>query len=591
MLQNLQEYYRKSEEENIDVDSFQADLTNLIKTLEPTEVFHVLIENDLLENDFYFADELHFWSGVQRYKIDKLNFSTIDELVNAAIIYLKFRNNSTSNTLLKAKYNQILWYSPLTNKFEYGKASIDNYLEYIQNWIVKYDNPNNDLQVLEYLTYLQKQCKALRYRFDDFNSLITQFVNKYEMFSGWFIYNVVQLAYDSRGSFDKTFNEKCIHVLENVFNSSSQSVNDDIYSLALKYGTFLKLPVQHWHNLMGHFYYETAKKRKKGSPDFLIPEYYGKAIRYFELAKNEEMAAQLNKEFPKIKSENPLTTVQFNIPVSSESSIIMSMIERNLQENIEAMDTEKLINFLSYEKTLMCSSTETSNQEVFLQFAKKSNYDINNNFNHSQTQPLINPFQLHLKLFTIKSVGHCLKYGIESNQLSFKLLIQHFETNSWFGNTEEGIRCLELLKPGINSFFNLFTNYLSSQDISRLEFVLPLDSLATKMEGVLRTFAQLNGINPTKVEDERTKGNGDVQTREIFIHELLSNEFPNFKSLFDKDEYQFFKTVYLKDGYNIRNNIAHSFYKLEDYTMDKLLLVILSIIRISKHKIISSQNI
>ena len=107
------------------------------------------------------------------------------------------------------------------------------------------------------------------------------------------------------------------------------------------------------------------------------------------------------------------------------------------------------------------------------------------------------------------------------------------------------------------------------------------------MEGILRTFAQLNGINTTKIENEKIKGSSDIQTREVFIHELLSESYPEFKAFFSDNEYKFFKTIYLKDGYDIRNNIAHSFYKLKDYTIDKLLLIILSIMRISKYNVLS----
>ncbi|MFL5766092.1 MAG: hypothetical protein ACJ77K_19260 [Bacteroidia bacterium] len=585
-MKDIQEFYTKVEEPNADAYSFEADLRKLIGTSEPPEVLNALLEHDVLENGYYIADEHQFWPGVRRYKFDKLHFNSNEELEQYAIHYLQGRIKATTNVLLKAKYNQLLWFSTLKNKIAHGKASIDSYLEHIKQWIEKYSGQDDDNKVIEDLRYLQMQCKTLKYRQEDFNLLIKYLVEKHEVFPGWFIYYVIEVAYDARKGLEQDFNEQCYIVLEKTFDSISQSMNDEIYELAKKYGVYLKKSYQHWHDMMGHHYYQTAIKRqeKKQDSDFLIPEFYSKAIRYFELAENKEMQAKLNSEYSKVKSDNPLKKVSFGLSRDSELGNIIAQEEENIQGYIEGLDTVGIIDFLSNNSRFMPSNTEVSNPNSFLQFAKRTNQDINSNFNHKQTDFIIDPRRLHLHLFTIRMTGHSFKHGIESKRLFSDDLLKHLETNTWLGTTDEGKIWLQLLKPGLNLFFKVYGDFICNQVTNRDELILVLDSLTTKMEGVLRAFARLNGINTTKVSDEKNEGAGDVETREIFLTELLTDKYPDFKALFEENEYQFYKTVYLKDGYNIRNNIAHSFYKIEDYTMDKLLLVMLSILRISKYK-------
>lgn len=586
MLKNLQEYHTKVEKANVDVYSFQSDLSALLSTSEQFEVLKVLLEHAVLENGYYIADEHQFWPGVRRYKFDKLNCKSIEELEQMAIAYLQSRSKETKNVLLKAKYNQLLWFSIMKNKFEYGRASIDSYLEYINQWILQYDSQEKDYKVIEDLRYLQKQCFTLNYKKEEFSALLKELVDKHEIFPGWFIYYVIEVAYNTRKDLQPAFNELCYSVLEKAFDSTSQSMNDDIYELAKKYGVYLNKSFQHWHDKMGHYYYQTALQRqeKNEDGDFLIPEFYGKAIRYFELAENKEMQAKLNSEYSKVKADNPLKKVSLKIPMDSELGEKFVQVEKNIQNYIEGLDTEGIIDFLCNNDLFMPKSVGTDNQNSFLNYAKRTNLDINNNYNHKQTKDILNPKQLHLQLFTIRMTGHSFKYGIESGELSSLDFMEHLENNTWLGTTDEGKSWLPLLKPGIDLFFKVYGEFIYNQEMSRDEFVLVLDSLTTKVEGIFRAFARLKGMNTTKVLDEKNKGVSDVETREIYLSDLLTEQNPEFKALFEEDEYQFYKIVFLKDGYNIRNNIAHSFYKMENYTIDKLLLVMLSIIRIAKHK-------
>ena len=106
---------------------------------------------------------------------------------------------------------------------------------------------------------------------------------------------------------------------------------------------------------------------------------------------------------------------------------------------------------------------------------------------------------------------------------------------------------------------------------------MPIDSLTLKFEGVLRDFAALIGVTTT------ITGKGNV-LREKYIEELLVDK--EIKKYFNEDDLLFFNYLFVsKDGMNLRNNIAHSFFKPNNYSFQIMHLLICAFMRIGKYKI------
>jgi hypothetical protein len=106
-------------------------------------------------------------------------------------------------------------------------------------------------------------------------------------------------------------------------------------------------------------------------------------------------------------------------------------------------------------------------------------------------------------------------------------------------------------------------------------FVLCIDSLALKFEGILRDFAKVIGA-PSQVH---SKG----WNREAYIEDLLEDE--KIKSFLHEDDVLLFKYLFTSQGQNIRNNVAHSFYKFHHYKPELMILIILAVLRISKYRV------
>lgn len=104
-------------------------------------------------------------------------------------------------------------------------------------------------------------------------------------------------------------------------------------------------------------------------------------------------------------------------------------------------------------------------------------------------------------------------------------------------------------------------------------FILAIDSLTLKFEGVLRDFIRLCGGNTSKDK------NGEL--REQLLEELLENEM--VVKYFSTKDIDLFKFAFTSRGNNIRNNVAHSFMEFSDYGLSVASLVFLCILRLGKY--------
>jgi hypothetical protein len=112
-----------------------------------------------------------------------------------------------------------------------------------------------------------------------------------------------------------------------------------------------------------------------------------------------------------------------------------------------------------------------------------------------------------------------------------------------------------------------------------MNLVLPIDSLLLKFEGLLRDYAYRSGTNVIGIKNESQKM--------IFIEDILNN--PNFRKSILEYDWLLFNYIFTNRGINLRNKIAHCFYKYEDYRIDTLVLVIFSILRLSKYNLNAAQ--
>jgi hypothetical protein len=152
--------------------------------------------------------------------------------------------------------------------------------------------------------------------------------------------------------------------------------------------------------------------------------------------------------------------------------------------------------------------------------------------------------------------------------------------NSWLGATlekpvlseaPERYQWYRSLEPALKLLINISEdNQLKPMSA---EEQMAFDQLSVKFEGPLRDICQLAKITTTRIKDE--------QILYMDINELLASD--EVAQLFKKEDLELWQYIFTGSGYNIRNDVAHGFYRVADYTVGKAQLLLLSYIKLAKY--------
>jgi hypothetical protein len=159
-----------------------------------------------------------------------------------------------------------------------------------------------------------------------------------------------------------------------------------------------------------------------------------------------------------------------------------------------------------------------------------------------------------------------------------------FRRYTWFGknlvrksqNQDISYNWLNLLAPALQEYFSQL-NYLLMSG-SQPNFVLALESLVLKIEGLLRDLTNLSGVT-TFVQKLDNKDRVIYQEKDLTA--LLHDD--KLVALIGEDDLFFIKFVLVeKAGYNLRHRAAHSLLLFEEYGLYYMNLLFMILLRISK---------
>ncbi len=126
-----------------------------------------------------------------------------------------------------------------------------------------------------------------------------------------------------------------------------------------------------------------------------------------------------------------------------------------------------------------------------------------------------------------------------------------------------------------------FTNQKYSPNL-----VLSIDSLTLKIEGLIRDICQLSGVTTFYMREDSKGRNIE---REKDLNALLREE--RIKELFDEDDLLFFKFLLVeKAGYNLRHKVAHSLMLFQEYNINYMHLLILTLLRLAKYDFVNKED-
>jgi hypothetical protein len=164
------------------------------------------------------------------------------------------------------------------------------------------------------------------------------------------------------------------------------------------------------------------------------------------------------------------------------------------------------------------------------------------------------------------------------NDVNFEMFLDFYEfKKSWFYNSD----IFGLMLPSFYHFYQNFKIDLEADKFTRINYVLPLDSLVIKFEGLIRLFIEQKGHLTINVK------RGKVEENINFAY-LLKQFEESIKDGVDKERFlkrdkPIFEHLFGQDELNLRNEIAHSNFKPKDYSNELIIAVIDAISRVGKY--------
>jgi len=327
-----------------------------------------------------------------------------------------------------------------------------------------------------------------------------------------------------------------------------------------------------------------------------------KAMAGYEQLKDQESINRIKEEYEKRRELQFLHDVKSEIEVTDYVKYSEHLIAETLK-GTESDIIEYLINsddLLVDKQSCVEMTNQLFSENMMLLFCAHFTYDINGHVaaHHSTEDEKFNYFvlsnyfhstRLRFNLFT----QPLLEQAIQSNKITPEALIQYLEDETWYGtevsrNIRDGnelkYKWIDVLRPGIVLYFEIVSKPKETDVINKA--ILCIDSLGTKIEGILRELLRLISYRTFYSRHDKNK---NVVVKEKDLNMLLSDKV--VKDYLGDEVAIFLSSAFVKrSGWNIRNNLAHSFYTIGHYNRLKLDLIFVAIMKLASFKPNTSDN-
>ncbi len=514
------------------------------------------------------------------------------------IDYIKSRAEETKSAMFKSKYSHLLWTClPVREKKPYGLEAIAQYAVTIRDYHAFCDRrrkiPGEGMYRLaglfESLVCLSEELK------------ITEEAKK---ISKWLLFVAPQISFHLKCNFltfminrPKVFKpndfEKVLKIFEDEIAKQRKGVDDFLlvtkqFDIAIKIASKTNSDVRLWYVEKGNAYLRLAKRETKPDRFWLKQDHHANAIEAYRMAGAQAQRKEAEKRYAALKSKIKLPTHRHRYPENLQN--ILKEYDKNIQNDAsnwlkktppEIYEHLYKGNYIPRKETL---ATTSNTSDLFTQFATLIVFDKNKNVSRPTDEKRQNEwgvYQNKISITTVPFLHYVLIRGIQSGHLTMKNFLQFLTERTWIGQPylsvdlggeKVEVNWIHMLAPAILEFF-IQVRASGSSTYYTPNFILCIDGLTLKMEGLFRNFSERNRI-PTSTNKPK-KG-----MQEVYVHNMIENE--TMKKYFGEDDLTFFNYLFSNEGgANLRNNVAHCFYKPWEYNSDKMLLLISALMRIA----------
>jgi hypothetical protein len=524
---------------------------------------------------------------------------SFDEISENGFAYLKERAKTVKSDFLIVRYNQILWNSPGKQKHQqYAKAAVDAYLKILSRIDCIQEEKGQRRDCLELLKNGFTISLQIKYKVEEFKSLIKILLfrrNKFHPDLKIFLLKfMLELPSLKKSDFDG-----CLNLVSRIGASRKAKKPEyfftkTIFETGLTIAQRLETDTKIWNKRIGDAIVRMAEHRMDDESRIVPLRLFKEAIPYFKAAGLENRVRQIEQKYFELKKELKLS--EFWVPIPEENAQMLFDYFKAKVESLLIQSPEEIFHYLRSGKDFLPSKNALSdmagNQEYsFIDFGVTLKFDINKNISKEKTSieekervKIYESYHRYVNLLVHPFLHRVFVEGIKSNKITYKTLTKFLFDRTWLGqeltdydSTKDRIKYnwISLIAPSIHEYF-LQTESAIKSNNPFTNYVMPIDSMTLKFEGVLRDFAKTINVSTTMT------GKGNV-LREKYIEELLLEK--EIQKYFDENDLLFFNYLFVsKDGMNLRNNIAHSFFKFNNYSFQIMHLLICAFLRIGKYK-------
>ena len=580
-FKNLDEYYEYLENDinfqYLDLNTYKY-ITALRDKIED-ESTKKLCSYELFFADFSIEEGKHipkFQSGANAYPTLELFDDNYD--------YIKTRADKVQNPKYKAKYNHLLWLSPQKH-IDFAKVAIESYLLLLKNSSFSVDDNLQCFSFAKYFKNLFILSQTVNHKKDEIISYLVSLLES-DKLNDFTKYSLMDFIIANGKKIDASITQKFFDYSQNKISNLDERVIESYLKLLVILSQKLNTSPSEFHEKLGDYHISQLDKEK--NKGFIAHHYYTNALEEYKKANNKTKIEKTAVLLEQAKKTIDLKKVSFELEDEKYNTLFNqwwdSIKEKTTQltENGTAKD---IYGYLILDNLL--PKAPVLNEEikpVMLDLVSTMSFDINKNVSKNKSGG-INPYSIHINNFSINHIWLVVSKGIKSGIISFDSLIGYLKNNSWYGqdytyldtnNETQGFNWIELLSPSIQSFFVQTEIDIKTNNHNPQGYILAIDSLALKFEGLLRELSRMIGAQTIEIKENGTE-------ERIGFDKLLDNE--KLKALIPEDDIAFFKFLFTSSGMNLRNNVAHCFFTTKDYTSAVMLLLIVALLRLGNYKL------
>ncbi len=578
-FKNLDEYYEYLENDtnfqSVDTDTYQY-IRALISEIEDVDnkkqcCYELVFTDFSIENGIpiYKFYNVHSEQGADYYE------------------YILTRANKVQNPKYKAKYNHLLWLRPQKNR-GFAEKAIESYLLLLKNSSFSVDDNMQCSSFGKYFKNLFFLSQTINYRKDEIINYLVSLLES-DKINDYTKYSLMDFIIENGKKIDSSIIQKFFDYSKNKISDLDERVLENYLKLLVILSRKLNLKdeINEYHEKLGDYHILRLEKEKVVG--FITQLYYTNAIEEYKKANNKEKIEQTA-----VLMEQAKKTIDLKrISVSSEDNEELlnpfnkwwDFTKKKIDCLIKIGKPKDIYQYLILDNLLpKVDLLNDESQDVLLGFTSAMVFDINNNFSKTKSRRS-NFYYDYIKNISNREIGLIFIEGIKNKKISYESLIEHLKDKSWYGqdftyidsnNETQGFNWIELLSPSLQSFFVQTEIDLKTNSHNPQGYILAIDSLVLKFEGLLREFSRMIGAQTIEIEDNVTK-------ERIKFDKLLNNE--KLKALIPEDDIAFFKFLFTPSGMNLRNNVAHCFYTTKNYTSAVMLLLIVALLRLGNYEL------